>query len=57
MTTAICCRCKRETRAPVEVRRIKQASDPEVTLYACPDCAPNLNHGPHPHDLTPPTEQ
>jgi hypothetical protein len=54
MTAALCCRCERETAAPVAVRYIEQASDPGVTLYACPDCAPHLVPGPLPGETDPP---
>ncbi|MFD9817287.1 hypothetical protein [Streptomyces sp. NPDC059080] len=43
---AICCRCVRETTAPVAVRYIDRTSGPGVTLHACPDCAPHLIPGP-----------
>lgn len=48
-----CCRCGRETAAPVGVRYIERASGPGVTLYACPDCAPHLTPGPLPAESAP----
>jgi hypothetical protein len=57
MTAAICCRCNRDTAAPIAVRYIERPSGPGVPVYACPDCAPKINHRPHPDDLTSPTEQ
>ena len=40
MSTAVCCRCERDTVAPVPVRYVERASGPGVTVYACPDRAP-----------------
>lgn len=44
--TVSCCRCKRPTRVRVPVRCIPRASGPDVTVYACPNCAVHVAPGP-----------
>ncbi|MFF9074028.1 hypothetical protein ACF1BP_07625 [Streptomyces sp. NPDC014735] len=44
--TVYCCRCSREAEAPIPVGHVERASGPSVTVYACPDCAPQVAPGP-----------
>ncbi|WP_266682501.1 hypothetical protein [Streptomyces sp. NBC_00847] len=44
--SALCCHCTRWTTAPVEVRHIERTSGPGVTLYVCPEHAPDMMPGP-----------
>jgi len=51
--TAVCLLCTRETVAPVAVGYIERASGPGVTIYACPDHAPDFIPGPLPAEMPP----
>ncbi|MGW1835815.1 hypothetical protein [Streptomyces sp. NPDC002067] len=48
---ALCVKCRKETTAPVPVRRIERSSGPGATLWACPAHAPDLIPGPMPGEL------
>ncbi|TGB00575.1 hypothetical protein [Streptomyces sp. MZ04] len=53
VTVALCIKCTKNTSAPVAVRWIHSTSGPGATLYACPECAPELGAGPTPDDEIP----
>ncbi|WP_251022872.1 hypothetical protein [Streptomyces sp. ISL-10] len=42
----VCCRCERNTEAPVLVRIIEPRPYPARAVYACPDCVPHCPAGP-----------
>lgn len=47
----VCCKCGRDTEAPVTVGYVERPSGPPFVRRACPDCAPWCMVGPSPEDM------